>query len=105
MTRRSPVTDILTHWSAITGVAGLAFYCVLRISYSVYFAHYGITPETVGLGFAEILAVSVAPANAVLLVVILALMLKEAVRTSRPAGSKKRYRTSSMRSTPAARPC
>jgi hypothetical protein len=77
MTRQRPFFgSVLGYSSAVLTIAGLAFYCIARIAYSLYYGHYGVSPESVGITFQGLLVQEASALNVVLLVVVAAIFLR-----------------------------
>ena len=68
--------SVLGYSSAVLAIAGLAFYCVARIAFSIYYEHYGVSPESVGITFQGLLAQEASVVNVVLLVIAAAFFLR-----------------------------
>jgi hypothetical protein len=77
MTRQRPFfSSVLGYSSAVLTIAALAFYCVARIAYSLYYGHYGVSPESVGITFQGLLVQEASALNVALLVVVAAIFLR-----------------------------
>ena len=68
--------SILAYSSAVLSIAGIAFYCVSRIAYSLYYGHYGISPEDVGVSFQGLLTQEASAINVILLAAVTATFLR-----------------------------
>lgn len=68
--------SVVGYSSAVLSVAGLAAFCLVRIAYSIYYGHYGVSPDTIGLGFQALLAQEASAVNVSLLVVVIAMLMK-----------------------------
>lgn len=68
--------SVVGYSSAVLSVAGLAAFCVVRIAYTLYYAHYGVSPDAIGLGFQALLAQEASAVNVVLLVAVIAILLR-----------------------------
>jgi hypothetical protein len=69
-------SSVLGYSSAVLTIAGLTFYCIARIAYSIYYGHYGVSPEAVGVTFQSLLIQEAAPVNVVLLATVTAILLR-----------------------------
>lgn len=77
MTQQRPFfSSVLGYSSAVLTIAGLAFYCVARIAFSLYYSHYGVSPESVGITFQGLLVQEASALNVALLVVVAAIFLR-----------------------------
>ena len=68
--------SVLGYSSAVLTIAALAFYCVARIAFSLYYGHYGVSPESVGVTFQGLLIQEASALNVALLVVVAAIFLR-----------------------------
>ncbi len=69
-------SSVLGYSSAVLTIAGLAFYCVSRIAYSVYYGHYDASPESVGITFQGLLTQEASAVNLGLLIIVTVLFLR-----------------------------
>src|ERR1035438_7849935 len=76
MTRQPFFVSIAAYSSAVISVAGIAFFCVARASYSIYYGHYGISSDVIGGGFQDVLIRETSVFNIALLAIVTAVMLR-----------------------------
>jgi hypothetical protein len=76
MARRPFFSSVLAYSSAVLGIAGLAFFCIIRVAYSVYYGHYGVSPEMLGLNLQTLLIQEASPINVVLLAMVVCVLLR-----------------------------
>lgn len=56
---RRAVSWCVTHWQVAITIAGLITYGYLRLTYDLFYGTFGLRPEDVGLGYADVLAQTV----------------------------------------------
>lgn len=64
-------TWVLGHSIALVTILGVVLYGAIRLSYAIYYGKLGLTPEEVGLGYAEILARSAMGIVVLIMIVVL----------------------------------
>jgi hypothetical protein len=68
--RKPFFVSVLAYTSAVLALGGVAFFCVSRMGYEIYYQHYGVSPETIGLASEGLIAHEASALNVALLVLI-----------------------------------